>query len=138
MFSIMQAETGNPGGMGTMLGFSLTRILKEARPRGISSHLHYCWVYRGRIVIDTNDHETFGPWTSMKSGSGINQQQAGHKQEQNLSEGANVFRMPELVSTWEALEKLLKANGARAEGCSALPPPSRPHVLATIVRQDTL
>ncbi len=134
MFSIMQAEVGNSGGMGTMLGFSLTRILKETRPKGISSHLHYCWVYRGRIVIDTNDHESFGPWTSMKSGSGMNQQQAGRKQAQTLSEGATVFRMPELASTWQALEKLLKANGARAEGCSALPSPSRSSVLPTSVR----
>jgi hypothetical protein len=35
-------EANNPGGMGGILGFSLTNMLKRTKPFGISSHLHYC------------------------------------------------------------------------------------------------
>src|SRR5215471_12630586 len=44
-FSMKQGEVMNPGGMGTMLGFSVTRLIQQSNPSGISSHLHYCWVY---------------------------------------------------------------------------------------------
>jgi hypothetical protein len=54
----------------TRLGFDLTRILKRIRPSGVSAHLHYCWAYRGEVIIKTNNHSTKGPWTAFEAGSG--------------------------------------------------------------------
>ncbi len=31
-FSLMQGETNNPGGMGTMLGFRITRMIEDTNP----------------------------------------------------------------------------------------------------------
>jgi hypothetical protein len=67
-FNIVQGEQGTPGGMATVLAINLTSLLKHTQPRGVSSHLHYCWVYRGRIVIKTNDHVAMGPWTRFYTG----------------------------------------------------------------------
>lgn len=72
-FELMKMETGCPGGMGSILGFSLTNMLKKTRPFGISSHLHYCWQYLGKTIIKTNDHATIGAWIALGGGSGINQ-----------------------------------------------------------------
>jgi hypothetical protein len=67
-----RGEVGTQGGIGTMLGFDLTQLLMRALPRGISAHLHYCWVYRGRIIIKTNDHTQRGRWSILEHGSGVN------------------------------------------------------------------
>jgi len=76
MFQLMQGELGQPGGTGQMLGWSAT-TLKDCRPNGISSHLHYCWVFRGRIVIRTNDHRSHGPWGSFSIGVDMPENLAG-------------------------------------------------------------
>jgi hypothetical protein len=55
-FQLMRGEVMNPGGTGEMLGFEITRLIQETNPTGISSHLHYCWVYLGKTIIRTNDH----------------------------------------------------------------------------------
>jgi len=44
--------------MGTSIGDDLTRLLTRAQPKSISSHLHYCWVYRGQIIIENNNRDT--------------------------------------------------------------------------------
>ena len=68
----MQREVHTPGGMGTMLGHSLTEILMRTQPKWVSSHLHYCWVYRGQIIMKKNDHRKKGRWSIVDRGSGIN------------------------------------------------------------------
>jgi hypothetical protein len=123
-FQLMQGEVGQPGGMGQMFGWRATTILKDCRPNGISSHLHYCWVYRGRIVIQTNDHTTYGAWTSFPIGldtpeapeksSGTNPV-TGEPEEV----GVQHFTMPVIAQSWNELQKLLSAEGATAEGAVA-------------------
>jgi hypothetical protein len=124
-FSLMQMEAGNPGGMGTNLGFLMTRWIMERNPSGISSHLHYCWVYLGKTIIKTNDHMTAGAWTGiMDSGSGINRPEtqptktnADHAQ---TNPNFTLFSMPKgIAQTWNELERMLQSSGARAEGAVA-------------------
>lgn len=118
MVSVMRGEQGIPGGMGTMLGTHLTFLLKRIQPRGISSHLHYCWVYRGKIIIRANDHTTFGPrWSSFEAGSGVNRELG--VEQSTTREGGVDFRMPTLASTWDELVRMLNAQGATASGCVA-------------------
>jgi hypothetical protein len=101
----MKAGVGNRGGMGTSIGDDLTRLLTRAQPKSISSHLHYCWVYRGQIIIENNNRDTKGNWTIMP---------LGHTQDQfddraeALDEGAVAFRMPPLATTWNELDEILK------------------------------
>jgi hypothetical protein len=116
-FNLMKGETGMPGGTGTMLGFSLTSMLKRTNPSGISSHLHYCWVYLGKTIIKTNNHVTTGAWTGFEGGSGINQPDTARRpiDSQNV-EGANSFEMPKIVQSWGELHQLLSGMGAKAEG----------------------
>jgi hypothetical protein len=91
--------------MGTSIGDDLTRLLTRAQPKSISSHLHYCWVYRGQIIIENNNRDTKGNWTIMP---------LGHTQDQfddraeALDEGAVAFRMPPLATTWNELDEILK------------------------------
>jgi len=120
MFMVMKGETGCPGGMANMLGINLTKVLQRTQPRGISSHLHYCWVYCKKVIIKTNDHWAKGRWSSFKVGSGINQ--ADEDQSQKfpvLEDGADSFAMPEIATSWGELERLLSAKGASARGCVA-------------------
>jgi hypothetical protein len=119
MFMMMKGEQGTSGGMGSMLGGNLTRILKQASPKGISSHLNYCWVYRGQIIIKTNDHTVSGRWTASEHGSGINQQGQSTLNENAVDDGGTAFTMPKLATSWDELDKLLSAVGAKAEGCVA-------------------
>jgi hypothetical protein len=115
----VQGEVGTQGGMATMLGFDLTHLLLRTQPEGISSHLHYCWVYRGEIIIKTNDHTQKGRWSILESGSGINRDaNAPDTSTSNLEHGATVFG-PRLAATWEELVQFLDATGAKAEGCVA-------------------
>lgn len=120
MFQIWQGEVNNPGGAATMLGFNLTTVLKRTQPRGISSHLHYCWVYRGRIVIKTNDHTTFGPWTRLDSGVGDpNKPSRPSRMPEDNEPGAAYFRMPKIASSLKELEELLRAEGVSTSGIVA-------------------
>jgi hypothetical protein len=118
-----QGEVGNQGGMGTMLGFNLTQLLMRTQPGGISSHLHYCWVYRGQIIIKTNDHMQKGRWSILEHGSGINRDQSAPdtsaSMQAALKDGATAFEMPRLAATWEEFVQFLAATGAKAEGCIA-------------------
>jgi hypothetical protein len=108
--------------MGTLLGSSLTQLLIRTRPGGISSHLHYCWVYRGQIIIKTNDHTQKGRWSILEHGSGVNRDQAApiaNLGQSAIEDGADVFHMPRLAATWEQLVKILDTKGAQTEGCVA-------------------
>ena len=64
----MKVSIGNEGGMGTSIGHDLTSLLMRTQPKSISSHLHYCWVYRGKIIIETNNRIMEGRWTIFPLG----------------------------------------------------------------------
>jgi hypothetical protein len=119
----MQGEIGCQGGMASMLGTSLTDILKEVQPRGVSSHMHYCWVYRGRTIIRTNNHTVKGRWTIAGLGSGINQpltvEGPSLPREPALADGYDFFEMPKLAASWEELLELLRERELNARGCTA-------------------
>jgi len=119
----MQGETGCQGGMVSMLGISLTDILKEVQPSGVSSHLHYCWVYRGRTIITTNNHTAKGRWTMAPLGSGINDRPEAESssipRDVAIAEGYNFFDMPKLAQSWEDLCCILCARGLSAQGSTA-------------------
>ena len=105
--------------MGTMLGWQLTMILKETQPQGISSHLHYCWVYRGRIVVRTNNHATIGAWSTFDAGPDAPERvteaiDAGRQD----SSGIESFIMPTIAKSWRELENLLHGRGASAVGAT--------------------
>jgi hypothetical protein len=119
MFMLMQGEQGTSGGMGSMLGYDLTQVLKRTSPRGISSHLNYCWVYRGQIIIRTNDHTVSGRWTATEHGSGINQPHRDPISDSSIDDGSVMFAMPKLATSWNELTELLSASGAKADGCVA-------------------
>jgi hypothetical protein len=110
----MQIGIGNQGGMGTSIGHDLTNLLMRTRPKGISSHLHYCWVYRGRIVIETNNRIMKGRWTILP---------LGHTQDQfddhegSLDDGAVAFRMPPIATTWDQFDQILKKKNV-SSACS--------------------
>ena len=104
----MQAGVGNHGGMGTSIGHDLTALLMRAQPAGISSHLHYCWVYRGRIVIESNNRIIKGPWTISPLG---HTQDEFDDRDETLDDGAIAFRMPPVATTWEELVAILRERG---------------------------
>jgi hypothetical protein len=120
-FQLIKMEAGNPGGMGGILGFSLTNMLKRTKPFGISSHLHYCWQYLGKTIIKTNDHVTIGNWTALEGGSGINQPTSPSSPPvpSQKVEGGTAFKMPEIAQSWTELTNLLESAGAKAEGSTA-------------------
>ena len=119
---LMQGECGTQGGMGTMLGINLTTTLKEVQPRGVSPYLHYCWVYRGTTIIQTNNHTEKGRWTIVPLGSGINLPQSnplGIKSELAMPDGYVSFAMPEIATNWDELTDILGKQGMSAVGCVA-------------------
>ena len=118
-FSLMKGEQGVHGGMGTRLGFDLTRILKRIRPSGVSAHRHYCWAYRGEVIIKTNNHTTEGPWSSFAAGSGYGRSADASPLPPITGEGVEAFEMPTIAASWGELVKLLDAGGASAVGCIA-------------------
>lgn len=73
---MMHGEMGRIGGMGTMLAINLTGLLEKRRPKGISSHLHLCWVLRGQVVLKTNDHQRTGRWSAWPIGQKRNRLKA--------------------------------------------------------------
>lgn len=118
---LMKGEVGRPGGAGAELGWSATTVLKRCCPNGISSHLHYCWVFRGQIIIETNDHTTYGRWSmvpllgvekdNVEKLSGVNPITREPEEEFRHN-----FTMPPIAQSWEELEKILSAQGATAKG----------------------
>lgn len=104
----MKAGGGSPGGMGTSIGHDLTTLLMRAHPAGISSHLHYCWVYRGQILIETNNRIINGPWTISPLG---HTQDQFDDRDETLDEGAVAFRMPPVATTWDELVEILRDRG---------------------------
>lgn len=101
----MKAGIGNQGGMGTSIGHDLTNLLMRTQPELISSHLHYCWVYRGQIIIETNNRIMAGRWTISPLG---HTQDQFDDRDEALDEGAVAFRMPSLATTWDELDQILK------------------------------
>jgi hypothetical protein len=119
---LWQGEMNCPGGMANMLGINLTTVLQRTQPRGISAHLHYCWVYCKKVIIKTNDHWAKGRWSTFGMGSGINrpEEEKGADQKQRVTEPhPDSFTMPEIATSWDQLERLLDAAGASAHGCVA-------------------
>jgi hypothetical protein len=118
----MQGEVGTQGGMASMIGSMLTGILKNVQPRGVSAHLHYCWVYRGQTIIKTNNHAQKGRWTIEGLGSGINNPENHTDKSAEfaaMQEGSLHFSMPRLAETWEELISFLNLRGADAHGSTA-------------------
>jgi len=117
---LMRGEVGSPGGTGQMLGWSATTVLKKIRPNGISSHLHYCWVFRGRVVIQTNDHTTYGRWSSIPVGVALDEVEKLSGRNPDTGEGEDEFRhnftMPTIARSWDEFQKILTAQGATALG----------------------
>jgi hypothetical protein len=107
MFHI-EAGIGSQGGMGTSIGHDLTTLLMQNQPQGISSHLNYCWVYRGQIIIEPNNRIMNGRWTI--SPLGHTQDQFEDRRE-SLDEGATAFRMPQVATTWNELTQILRDMG---------------------------
>jgi len=122
-FSMMQMETNNPGGMGTGLGIRLTSLLKGTNPSGISSHLHYCWVYPGRTIIKANDHFIAGAWTGMESGSGINRPEGSTESPFGAAQkplpGGTHFKMPKFAQTSAEFKEMIQSTGQQVEGTVA-------------------
>jgi hypothetical protein len=122
---LIKGEIGSSGGMGTMLGYNLTQLLMQAQPGGISSHLHYCWVYRGQIVIKPNNHDTMGRWSMLEHGSGIHRNRAildtsnpNHSADSTRHDVV-AFRMPRIATTWEELCELVDSHILNVNGCVA-------------------
>jgi len=103
------------GGMGSMLGLSLTDILIRTEPRWVSSHLHYCWVYRGKVILKTNDHGRKGRWSVAELGVGVEQNAASSAWAQDAD--AEHFEMPAIAASWGELVELLDSRGATARLC---------------------
>jgi hypothetical protein len=104
----MQVSGGSPSGMGTSIGHDLTTVLMRTQPGGISSHLHYCWVYRGQIIIETNNRIIKGPWTMFPLG---HTEEQFDDRDEPLDEGAVAFRMPPVATTWDELLEMLHDRG---------------------------
>jgi hypothetical protein len=101
----MKASVGTLGGMGTSIGHDLTTILMRTQPGSISSHLHYCWVYRGQIIIETNNRILNGRWTISPLG---HTQDQFNDRDEILDEGAIAFQMPTVATNWDELVQMLK------------------------------
>jgi hypothetical protein len=117
-----RGEIGQSGGMASMVGSALTSILKRVAPRGVSTHLNYCWVYRGRTIIATNDHLAGDRWTVESLGSGVNDPDHAASMEQFKAAALTdnfTFEMPCLAASWDDLCKILQARGASASECTA-------------------
>jgi hypothetical protein len=59
LFELLQVEAGIPGGVATILGFDLTRLLQQNLVLGISPYLHICVVRRGSITLAAAHHTEF-------------------------------------------------------------------------------
>ena len=112
-FQMMQGEQMCPGGMANLLGFHLTLLLQETQPRGISSHLHCCWVYRGKVVIAPNNYARTGRWSTFSSGVEAAEKTLREANPQNAlpAPGMTYFQMPTIAKSLVELERLLRASG---------------------------
>jgi len=96
---LMQGEMGNLGGMGTMLAIHFTDIVRRHQPRGISSHLHLCWVFLDRIVIRTNDHLLTGRWSGWNLGPDV------------TADIETNFTMPIIARGYQELQQVIQKSG---------------------------
>jgi hypothetical protein len=92
-----------------MLAINLTTLLQRTQPHGISSHLHYCWVYRGRIVIKTNNHISMGRWSTFPTGVDSPESPANILPSEPPMDDPNSthFTMPRIATSLEELNSLL-------------------------------
>lgn len=117
-FRMLCAHGGQTlGGMGTMIGINLTSRLLESQPTGVSAHLHYCWVYRGKITISFNDHTQKGRWSIIPLGSENSPTELSRPA--TLQDGSQLFAMPVVATSWDQLVQMLHARGANPKGCIA-------------------
>ena len=117
MFSVMKGEQGVHGGMGSRLGFDLTRLLMKVNPSGVSSHLHFCWAYRGEVIIKTNNHSTLGAWSSYDVGSGYGAPPNAKSTVDLSADGERSFIMPKIAKTWTEVVELIEDSGQSVAGC---------------------
>jgi hypothetical protein len=110
----VRAES-TPGGMGSMLGFSLTDLLIRTEPRWVSSYLHYCCVYRGAIILKTNYHRRKGRWSIADLGAGVAQGAASSAWAHDAN--SQHVEMPAIATSWRELVELLDSRGATAMHC---------------------
>ena len=108
--------------MGSRLGSTLTFILKDTQPRGISAHLHYCWVYQGQTIIQTNNHAVIGRWTSIAHGHNAFSEgktpQLDQDAQPNMPGGVG-FVMPKIATSWDELVAIIHDQGRSATACTA-------------------
>jgi hypothetical protein len=113
-FNMMQGEVGCLGGMANLLAFHLTLLLQKSQPNGISSHLHCCWVYRGRVVIAPSNHASIGRWKTFGTGVDAAEKEVREadlgKTNPLVSPGMTVFQMPRIAKSLAELEQLLCAG----------------------------
>jgi hypothetical protein len=114
-FNITKGEQSCPGGMATLLGIRLTLLLQETQPRGISSHLHSCWVYRDKVVIAPNNYASVGRWKTLSLGVEAAEKDLREANQGRgstlVSPGMNAFQMPAVAKSWKELKQLLQASG---------------------------
>jgi len=90
--SRMQMEVGMPGGMSRGHAREMTEEIKKVQVRGISSHLHICLAFRGKIELSKNDYTYIG------------------------HEGSYAFRMPSVATSWAEFQRLVQMQGLEAGG----------------------
>jgi hypothetical protein len=111
-FLILKAEQGCSGGMATFLAFQLTKLLQDNRPSGVSSYLHCCWVYRGKVVIAPMNYATAGAWTTFSIGVEAAEKAIREGDEKTLTApGMEHFRMPPVARSFADLDRLLASTG---------------------------
>lgn len=96
-----------PGGTATMLGSSVTTVLKRNPTPGISQHLHLCVVRRGEVQIWPNDHSQAGRWEAWSLGppnSGVKDEPAD----------MNNFKMPRVATSFDELCQMLDGGATAA------------------------
>lgn len=119
---IMQAEQGCSGGMATLLAFRLTVLLRDSRPSGISSHLHCCWVYRGKVVIAPMNYAARGRWSTFNTGveaaeKALRELETAGEKALN-SPGMDYFTMPRVAKSRRDLDRMLSGTGLSLVGAT--------------------
>lgn len=88
---LWQMEAGMPGGYGTVLMQTLSRIVEENPDRFVSHHVHICTVRRGEILIGKNDYTSFEADGTRRD-----------------------IRMPHVAVSWSEFQGLCRDAGADA------------------------
>jgi len=91
-YSHMQMEVGMPGGMSRGYAMSMTEEIKKVQVKGISSHLHICLVFRGKIELSKNDYTYVG------------------------EDGSHAFRMPSVATSRVEFQRLAQIQGLETGG----------------------